>query len=320
MDGKLNVADWITRSKKPSELNRESTWQNGPDFLQLPMEEWPIKKANTSLEIPEQIRSVMVAVATLHAKNRNNITSFIKIERFSKYLTLIGTTARITSILETRPYSLLNIRKDVTTEGCEKAKMICVKECHLEFNENDMKSKYVRLFPQKLENGLWVVSGRTGNWMEISYNKQNVALLPFNHKFSRLYGEFVHSISLSGVLTSTAKVRLQFWIINLPKMMKSIVHHCVICRRKRKLRQEQILSPLPIVRIKPAPAWNSISIDYCGPFVIRGDVNKRARGKAYMVLFSCLVSRAVHVDVAASYDSNEFLKVLRRFVTIFDLC
>ena len=68
LDGKLNVADWITLGKKPSELNRESTWQNVPDFLQLPMEEWPIKKANTSLEIPEQIRSVMVAVATLHKK------------------------------------------------------------------------------------------------------------------------------------------------------------------------------------------------------------------------------------------------------------
>ena len=46
--------------------------------------------------------------------------------------------------------------------------------------------------------------------MEISDNKQNVALVPFNFKFSRLYGEFVHSITLSGVLTSTAKVRLQF--------------------------------------------------------------------------------------------------------------
>ena len=53
LDAKLNVADWITRGKKTSELNRERTWQNGPDFLQLPIEEWPIKNANTSLQIPE---------------------------------------------------------------------------------------------------------------------------------------------------------------------------------------------------------------------------------------------------------------------------
>ena len=32
-----------------------------------------------------------------------------------------------------------------------------------------------------------------------------------------------------------------------------------------------------------------------------------------MVLFDCLICRAVHVDVAAAYDSNEFLKVLGDF-------
>ena len=90
----------------------------------------------------------------------------------------------------------------------------------------------------------------------------------------------------------------------LPKMMKSIVHHCVICRKKRKLPQEQIMSPHPNERLKPAPVWSSISIDYCGLFAIRWEVNKRARGKAYMVLSNYLVSRAVHVDVADSYDSN----------------
>ena len=149
----------------------------------------------------------MVAVATKHTNSKINITSLIKIKRTS-----IGTTARITSIFETRPCSLLNIRKDITTEGYVKAEMIWVKECQMEFNENDMKSKYFRLCPQKSENGLWVVSERTGNWMEISYNKENVALLPFNHKFSRLHAEFAHSITHSGLLTSTAKLWLHFWV------------------------------------------------------------------------------------------------------------
>ena len=59
--------------------------------------------------------------------------------------------------------------------------------------------------------------------IEMSYNKE--------HKFSKLYAEFVHSISHSGLLTSVSKVRLQFWVINLMKMMKAIVYHC-ISRRK----------------------------------------------------------------------------------------
>ena len=171
-----------------------------------------------------------------------------------------------------------------------------------------MNIKYERLCPQVL-NGIWVVGSRTEKWTE------NIALLPFKHKFCRMYAEFIHSITHSGVMTSVAKVRLQFWIINLSKMMKSIIYHCIPCRRRRLQFIEQTMSPLPIERLKPVPTWHYISIDYCGPFIIRGELNRRPRGKCDMVLFNCLISRAVPF----SYDTNEFLKVRRRFFAK-DLC
>ena len=97
VDGSLNIADWITRGKKPNEIMKESTWQNGPDFLQLPVEKWLIKKPTNTLEIPEQICSVMVTVALTDINNEavstEGIHKVIDIQRFSKYLTLIGTTA-----------------------------------------------------------------------------------------------------------------------------------------------------------------------------------------------------------------------------------
>ena len=40
IDGKLNIADWIIRGKNPDDLGPGSTWQNGPEFLKLPEEEW----------------------------------------------------------------------------------------------------------------------------------------------------------------------------------------------------------------------------------------------------------------------------------------
>lgn len=36
----------------------------------------------------------------------------------------------------------------------------------------------------------------------------------------------------------------------------------------------------------------------------------------YGVIFNCLSTRAVHVDLAADYSTNKFLMVLRRFVSI----
>lgn len=43
--GDLNIADIITRGGAPEDLKENSTWQNGPEFLKWPVEEWPIKSA-----------------------------------------------------------------------------------------------------------------------------------------------------------------------------------------------------------------------------------------------------------------------------------
>ena len=36
----------------------------------------------------------------------------------------------------------------------------------------------------------------------------------------------------------------------------------------------------------------------------------------YGVIFNCLSTRAVHVDLAADYSTDKFLMVLRRFISI----
>lgn len=43
--GNVNIADIITRGATPEGLGEDTAWQNGPKFLKLPLEEWPIKSA-----------------------------------------------------------------------------------------------------------------------------------------------------------------------------------------------------------------------------------------------------------------------------------
>ena len=51
--GKLNIADQITRRQKAVALKQDSTWQNGPDFLKLPEDEWPVQQESLAVEVPE---------------------------------------------------------------------------------------------------------------------------------------------------------------------------------------------------------------------------------------------------------------------------
>ena len=66
---------------------------------------------------------------------------------------------------------------------------------------------------------------------------------------------------------------------------------------------------LPTERLKPAPPWSSTGIDLFGPYKIRDEVKKRTTSKAYGVIFNCLGTRAVYLDIAADYSTDKFLMV-----------
>ena len=98
VDGILNIADLTTRGCHSSELNEGSTWQNGPEFLKLPEEEWPIRSKTTLKDLPERKRAFVgtVAIALL----QNSLASEIDISRFSKLQLLLNTTARLLKLFK----------------------------------------------------------------------------------------------------------------------------------------------------------------------------------------------------------------------------
>ena len=72
------------------------------------------------------------------------------------------------------------------------------------------------------------------------------------------------------------------------------------------------MSSLPVERLKPSPPFAYTGIDFFGPFVIMGEVQKRTRGKCHGVIFSCMTTRGVFVDISKDYSTDAFLQVLRR--------
>ena len=88
------------------------------------------------------------------------------------------------------------------------------------------------------------------------------------------------------------------------------------CRKLGAKLQQQSMGPLPSFRLRPAPAWSYTSLDLFGPFEIKGEVNKRTRSKGYGIIFTCMLSRAVHLDIATDYGTDAFLQVLRRFIAM----
>ena len=148
---------------------------------------------------------------------------------------------------------------------------------------------------RRRDDGIIVVGGRIPKSAESSYDDQELTLMPYTHRQSRLYAERLHNRGHAGVSATVSKIRARFWLLNLRRMVQAIKHQCVICRKKERSLEGQIMGPLPEERVTPAPAWSATSVDFFGPFQTRGETNKRSHGKAYGLIFNCLASRAVHV-------------------------
>ena len=76
------------------------------------------------------------------------------------------------------------------------------------------------------------------------------------------------------------------------------------------------MGQLPLERLKPTPPFTNIMIDLFGPYMVRGEVQKRVSGKAYGILFTDLYSRAVHIEMVFGYDTQSFLMALSWFASL----
>ena len=168
----------------------------------------------------------------------------------------------------------------------------------------------------KNANGLYVAAGRIEAWNKLTYNNKEPVILPGNHRYADLYATYIHQQAHRGVSADTAKIRTEYWIVGIQRLVKRIRYNCVECRRYHGELQKQVMAPLPVERLKPAPPWYHTALDLFGPFTIKGEVNKRSLGKGYGVLFTCLLTRAVFVDIACDYSTDGFLLVFRRFVSL----
>ena len=107
--------------------------------------------------------------------------------------------------------------------------------------------------------------------------------------------------------------RKRFWIPKLRQLVKIIRSKCYGCKRFRAIAFAKPPSGnLPADRVQGSRAFQVIGVDFAGPIVYRHK-NKKERD-AYILLLSCSLSRAVHVEFLTNQTAESFIKCLKRFV------
>ena len=175
-------------------------------------------------------------------------------------------------------------------------------------------STLFRLDPFLDQNGILRVGGRVRR-LGLSAGMTHPVILPRKSHISELIIAHCHNeISHQGRGMTISNIRRHgFWIIGCSSAVSSYIHRCVKCRKLRGQVQNQKMADLPVERLTPSPPFTYCGVDFFGPWIVR---EGRKSLKRYGALFTCLVSRAVHVEVATSLSTDAFMNTLRRFLSI----
>ena len=142
-------------------------------------------------------------------------------------------------------------------------------------------------------------------------------MLPNKRKLTEMIIRWCHQKTAhSGRNVTLNEIRTSgYWVIQGNSAVKEVISRCVTCRRFRGKVGNQIMADLPQDRLKKEPPFSYCGVDMFGPFEIK---ERRNTLKQYGALFTCLASRAIHIEMTKSMDTVLFILALRRFIARHD--
>ena len=99
--------------------------------------------------------------------------------------------------------------------------------------------------------------------------------------------------------------------------MKKVLKNCYICKYiQGKSLNPPKSPPLPKLRIQCDHAFESVGIDYAGPPYCKDVFTKSEdMNKYYILLFTCAVKRAIHLEVTPDVCTRSLILALKRFIS-----
>ena len=165
------------------------------------------------------------------------------------------------------------------------------------------------------KDGLLRVGGRL-RLSGLATELKHPVVLPATANISKLVIDYCHQKTHhQGRGLTCAEVRNHgLWMIGLIKAVKRLIHACVFCSRLRGPPCQQKMADLPPDRLTPSPPFTFCGLDLFGPFLVK---QGRCSVKRYGIIVTCLISRAVHLDIVYSQSTDSFVNAFRRLIALW---
>ena len=122
-----------------------------------------------------------------------------------------------------------------------------------------------------------------------------------------------------GYITSSFIHQSGYYVLNGSRITRHHFNICFLCKKLRSNTLSQLMADLPTHRLEDTLPFQSVGVDCFGPFYInqgRATRNSAATCKIWVVIFVCLLSRAIHLELLEGRDTSSFVNALSRFSSI----
>ena len=324
-----NPADLLTRGLTLDKFKQNLRfWLHGPSFINQEYVQWPI--SNLSCLSKENQNVVM----STQLENAPSESVLIKLERYSTFSAATRVAANVIKFCSERgrlsKEKMQELWGSTDYKECAKVYLIKAVQHHFFVNEieflKDPRDKQipdlVRNFNLFLDHNNIVRSDcRVGKSEYFAYEVLNPILLPKVHHLTNLIILDAHSrIKHLGIQATLNKVRLNGFRLIKPYMsVRTVISPCITCKRFNALAYKYPkMTNLPEHRVNMIDVYGHCGIDYTGHFLVKDKFkikNKvyEVERKYYILIFTCLNTRACHLELIPEMSTDHFVLALVRF-------
>ena len=305
--GKQNPADLGTRGLRAKHL-LASEWLTGPAWL-LDKSNWP--PVTDDKEVIEEGTTAVVVEFD---------TKIVDWSRFSTFKKCRNVVARLLTWLPKYRSSKELLKPDVLQAAETSIWRLSQRESFPQETEALQKykpvsstSRLVQLVPFIDGFGVMRSRGRLQKAL-VPYETKHPIVLDSKHPSTRLFLTHSHETnSHEGVEYVRSVVQQSFWILGLRNALRRVKNACAFCRKQSAGPDVPLMANLPNERVSGnVYPFTNTGVDYFGPVEV---IMFRRRLKRWCCLFTCLVTRAVHLEVVPDLTADSCVAALQRFIS-----
>ena len=329
-----NPVDIASRGTTVSYLKENKHWWNGPLWLTQKRSEWPTwklvdKGSQEAIESEYRSPKVLFEAKLLAGEGPNGKLDNKSPEFDNPFCMNVEKFSSFTRLLRVSGWILRFIRKlkgdkippgPLTPEELHESQVLWIKylqDQHYKEVKTALTGKTRHNLVSQLglvvdEEGLIRCVGRLGA-AHMTEGARQPILLPKRNHVTDLLIESLHRKSFHvGVSQTLSLIRQKYWIPQGRSEVKRILRKCTVCKKYEGGPYKMpLMPPLPKKRVNESAPFTYTGVDYFGPIYVKAENGSK---KVWVCLYTCLVVRAIHMELMLDMSAEEFLLGLRRFI------